>query len=436
MKRWEKSLICFCVSVFLITLVGCGGGEEAPTAISDTQPPTATIAQPLNQTVIPPGQVVQVEVIAMDDQAVKRVELYLDNSLIESRVVPEGSMLTTTRELFGWSAASIGSHTLQARVYDAAGQMGASPVVTVQVQSADMPTITSTSDAGGEPAASPTVAPTQPPQATATPAPESAAVTANLNANLRSGPGTNYAVAGGLREGERADVTGRNNDSSWWQISFQGGTAWIANAVVTANSEAYNAPVVSAPPPPAPTDTPVPPTATPVPVTATPATGLRVDQSSLAAGQCTTLRWDFADIRALYISFGYGYDKEGVPGNGTRQVCPSVSTTYEATVVNHDSSQSNHSVTVNVSGQGCGDPVIDRFVSTTYDVAAGQNFSIFWDVRCAKNNTVKLFAGSAFDTHSASGSKEFSISDDTVFRLEVQKDDGNFVYASFTVNIR
>ncbi len=434
MKRCEKALVWLvALALTWTTLVGCGGGEEAPTTVSDTQPPTCTIAQPLNQAVIPPGQAVQVEVVAMDDQAVKRIELYIDSSLVESRVVPEGSALTTTRELFSWSAAIIGSHTLQARVYDAAGQMGASPVITVQVGSANPPT--ATTETGGQPAASPTVPPTQPPQASATPAPQPAAVTANLNANLRGGPGTNYAVVGGLQEGERADVTGRTNDSSWWQISFQGGTAWIANSVVTANPEAYNAPVVSAPPPPPPTNTPVPPTATPVPATVTPATGLRVDQTSLTAGQCTTLRWDFTNIKAVYISFGYGYDKEGVPGSGTRQVCPSVSTTYEATIVNQDGSQSQSSVAINVSGQGCGDPVIDRFVSTTYDVAAGKKFSVFWDVRCAKDNRVKLFVGSAFDTFDASGSKEFTINNDTLFRLEVPKNSGGLVYASFTVNV-
>ncbi len=98
----------------------------------------------------------------------------------------------------------------------------------------------------------------------------------------------------------------------------------------------------------------------------------RADDVSLSAGTCTTLRWNFSGIKALYISFGYGYDKEGVPGNGTRQVCPSVSTTYEALEVKTDNQQISHYFEIEVSGDGCGDPVIERFTPTTHWVSPGQ----------------------------------------------------------------
>ena len=159
----------------------------------------------------------------------------------------------------------------------------------------------------------------------------------------------------------------------------------------------------------------------------------RADRVSLTAGECTTLRWDFSGIRALYISFGYGYDLEGVVGQGTRQVCPSVTTRYEALVVKQDGSHERHYVTINATGSGCGDPVISRFSPTTYQVAPGQPFSIFWDVDCA--STIHLIQGSGPEEPVVGhGSRvDVKIYSDTLFKLKVQKISGGFVYASFTV---
>jgi hypothetical protein len=161
----------------------------------------------------------------------------------------------------------------------------------------------------------------------------------------------------------------------------------------------------------------------------------RADRVDMAAGECTTLRWDFSGIKALYISFGYGYDLEGVVGHGTGQVCPSVTTTYQALVVKLDGSHERHYVTINVTGSGCGDPIIWRFSPTTYQVAPGQPFSIFWDVDCAK--TVHFIQGSGAEEPVAGhGSKiDVRIYSDTLFKLKVGKLSGDFVYASFTVRV-
>jgi hypothetical protein len=163
---------------------------------------------------------------------------------------------------------------------------------------------------------------------------------------------------------------------------------------------------------------------------------LRVDQTSVAAGECTTLRWDFDNIRAVYVRFGYGYDREGVTGHGTRQVCPSVDTTYEALVINQDGGFQVYRTSIDVSGTGCGDPVIERFSATTYEVNPGQRFSIFWDVECAE--TVRLIIGnSPEEPVEGHGSRiDVVIYSDTLFRLKVEKSEGTFVYASFTVKVR
>lgn len=445
MFRFNSSLRFMGALILLLALlVGCGGkdGDGTP-AQADTQPPTAAINAPTDQALLEAGRAIQVNVVANDDQAIVRIELYVDNSLIESRVTPSGSTLTTRSEQFTWSASMMGPHTLQARAYDERGQMGASRIVVVNVglagetPSGGNETPDSTRPAEG---ATPTsIPPTQP---TATATPESALVTANVNANVRGGPGTNYHVAGGLGEGESALVTGRNANSSWWQISYQGRAAWVADSVVTANSLAHNAPVASAPPPP-PTDTPVPSTATPPPTatsgpsgTPIPTTGFRVDQTSLNAGQCTTLRWDFDNIKAIHVVLGYGYDEEGIAGHGTSQVCPSITTTYKARVIKNDNSQQTHEVTVNVNGGGCGDPWITRFVPTAYDVKAGQKFSVFWDVECAK--TVRYIKGGGGEQAVAGNGKRIdeTIDSDTTFKLKVEKNGGGFVYASFVVKVK
>jgi uncharacterized protein YraI len=55
--------------------------------------------------------------------------------------------------------------------------------------------------------------------------------------NLREGPGTNYAVVGQLTPGQRYDVTGKNEDGSWWQIDNSGQKAWIIGQLVSASGD-------------------------------------------------------------------------------------------------------------------------------------------------------------------------------------------------------
>ncbi len=54
-------------------------------------------------------------------------------------------------------------------------------------------------------------------------------VTALRNANLRAGPGTNYAVVGGVRGDETLDLQGRTSDGTWYQLRDG---SWIAAFLV------------------------------------------------------------------------------------------------------------------------------------------------------------------------------------------------------------
>jgi len=93
-------------------------------------------------------------------------------------------------------------------------------------------------------------------------------------------------------------------------------------------------------PPVTPTNTPIPPTDTPVPPTDTPepeptATSaapestawFRLDDNPIAAGACTTIRWDTSNAKEVYL------DGERVDANGSRQVCPAASQEYRLRLV-------------------------------------------------------------------------------------------------------
>ncbi|MGE0255646.1 MAG: SUMF1/EgtB/PvdO family nonheme iron enzyme [Alphaproteobacteria bacterium] len=67
------------------------------------------------------------------------------------------------------------------------------------------------------------------------------------NANVRSGPGTNYPVVGGLDAGTVVRLTGRVRDRNWFRLTVDGRTAYVHGSVLEA---------VAAAPTPAPTPQP------------------------------------------------------------------------------------------------------------------------------------------------------------------------------------
>jgi uncharacterized protein YraI len=91
--------------------------------------------------------------------------------------------------------------------------------------------------------------------ATFTNTPCPAIVTANLNANIRKGPGTVYDAVGNLLTGQTAPIAGQNIERTWWYIVFPsgpGGYAWIAGSTVTATCVPASVSVIAAPPTPLP----------------------------------------------------------------------------------------------------------------------------------------------------------------------------------------
>ena len=106
------------------------------------------------------------------------------------------------------------------------------------------------------------------------------AVTANVNANVREGPSTDFKGVGALLSGQSATIEGRDITGTWFFIVFTagpGGKAWIAASTVSTSGDINSVPVVNSPPPytATPSSTPLTPTASATSAeTATPTTKL------------------------------------------------------------------------------------------------------------------------------------------------------------------
>ena len=102
-------------------------------------------------------------------------------------------------------------------------------------------------------------------------------VTAQMNANCRSGPGTVYGEIAFLLEGESADAIGRSADSTWWVVRMIDTQVdcWVWDGAVEAACT-EGLPVIAAPPTPVPPpeeDTTPPPAPSPIAPTGGPTLG-------------------------------------------------------------------------------------------------------------------------------------------------------------------
>jgi uncharacterized protein YraI len=90
---------------------------------------------------------------------------------------------------------------------------------------------------------------------------DTSVVTIITGANVRGGPGTNYDVIGNIKEGDTVPVIGKSAAGTWYAVDFGGaieGRAWVSGQVARYDGDDADLPVVSAPPPPAPSATPKP----------------------------------------------------------------------------------------------------------------------------------------------------------------------------------
>ena len=104
------------------TILPGGGGEPPP---PDTMIPTAAITSPAEDATV--TGTVNVAVTAADDVGVTKVDFLVNGTLVGTDNAGPFA--------FSWNTSSLaeGAYMLQAKAYDAAGNTGSSPVVTVQV---------------------------------------------------------------------------------------------------------------------------------------------------------------------------------------------------------------------------------------------------------------------------------------------------------------
>ncbi|MFZ4829012.1 MAG: SH3 domain-containing protein [Phototrophicaceae bacterium] len=267
-------------------------GEVAPAPSGELQ---VTFVTPLEQATYLEG--VGVNIMARISGAgtdIDRVEVLVDNNIIEARFLPNPMGAETFTFTHAWQSSGAGTHTLSLVVFRANGS-GSTPVSrTVEVvsnadntlvlasQSGSTDNATNTTEANAttedtastqptvaplEPTAPPAdaAAPTEQPQATAVP-PTDAPPSGNpqgtilVGSNIRSGPGTEYGTIGSYAANQAVDVLGKLTDDSWFKIKYYNGEGWIAGSLISVPNASSVAVIA---PPPTPTPTPGPPTAAP-----------------------------------------------------------------------------------------------------------------------------------------------------------------------------
>ena len=357
--------------------------------------PMVVINSPASGSQVQVGQEVIVQATATDSKGVTQVELLVNGVLYHSDVSPnpQGQSPFISRQ--SWRAPSPGTYTLMVRAYNAAGGISQPAAITVNVTGA-------ATLEPGEPTATPTVTSTPGPgtptvtwtpvvvTATPTATPTGCTLDAAFLADVTVPDGTVFAPGAQIDKVWRI----RNSGSCPWESGYtwvfvsgeQMGaapsqavpaTAAGANVDIGVTLYAPSAPgtyagywrmkssdgqifgqtcsvqiVVPAPATATPTVTPTPTATATQPPPPSAIIEFTVDDNSITAGDCTTLRVHIENVQAATLS-GAEYANSGVTGpHWAGSTCPASTTTYTLHVVKPDSSTEDKTVTVNVTPAG------------------------------------------------------------------------------------
>jgi heat shock protein HslJ len=87
-----------------------------------------------------------------------------------------------------------------------------------------------------------------------------------------------------------------------------------------------------------------------MPTAVEPAIAFWADRTQITQGECATLRWSVENIQAVWVyPQGQNFENFPVTGDGSRQVCPSQTMTYEMRVQLRDESVSTNQVQIDVN---------------------------------------------------------------------------------------
>lgn len=357
--------------------------------------PTVVINSPPSGSQVQVGQEVIVQATATDSKGVTQVELLVNRVLYHSDVSPnpQGQSPFISRQ--SWRAPAPGTYTLMVKAYNAAGGVGQSAAITVNVtevatpgpgQPTATPTVTSTPAPGTPTATWTPVGVTETPTAVPTVCTLDAAFVADVtvpdgtvfspgeridkiwrirnSGNCPWESGYTWVFVSGAQMGAPASqavpttAAGANVDigvtmyapstpgtyTGYWRMKSPGGEVFGQTSSVQI--------VVPAPATATPTATPTPtvtPTPTATPTQPPPIIEFTVDDNSISAGDCTTLRVHIEHVQAAHLS-GAEYSNSGVTGPyWSGSTCPASTTTYTLHVIKLDGSTEDKQVTVNVT---------------------------------------------------------------------------------------
>jgi heat shock protein HslJ len=261
--------------------------------------------------------------------------------------------------------------------------------------------------------------------------------------NVRSGPGVNFPVIGTAANNDEGEIIGRSADNRWWAVAVPttpGGIGWVStDFVIAINVE--NVPVLEAPAPPPVQPPPVQPPATPTarpPATATPVTEISfsADQTTIDQGQCTVLRWSATNAEAIWINPSTDlFDRTPRPSQGSQQVCPSVTTTYQMRVSQRNGAIDLREVTITVRPSATPEAQISFWADRT-TINQGECTRIYWHVENVEGVWVYP-QGERFDRFPRTGqdSERVCPNSTTTYEMRVLMRDGSIVFRQVTINV-
>jgi heat shock protein HslJ/uncharacterized protein YgiM (DUF1202 family) len=189
-------------------------------------------------------------------------------------------------------------------------------------------------------------------------------VIAPAGVNVRTGPGTEYKIILLAPVGAKGEIVGTSPDRTWWVVRVPDAPndqGWVAAEYVRAENIG-NVPVVQPPPAPTPVATRTPPP------TLAPDINFTTSRTTINAGETATLSWNVQNVKAVYM-FPVGDSPFDYPvtGQGSRDVQPGITTSYELRVINPDDSTISHRIEITVIGG----LTSGRWVLTSYSTPAG-----------------------------------------------------------------
>ncbi len=349
----RRSKICVVMMMLAFAAVACNlsGDTGEPAAAPTIDVPAVDIRVPVNGMSYAQGTNVIIQAVGTDAGAgVSRIDLQVDDLPIGSSAAPNAAGQSAFIANFEWQAVGQGLHSVTAIAFRQDGTASTPAIINVNVTQARAtlpppPTDPPTQASVQEP-------PTDPPPPTAVPpsaTPSGPRGVTNTGINVRSGPGTVYPTIGSLLSGTELELRGKNSDGTWWQVPYGFSLGWVFALYVDETGDLGSVPVVAAPPLP-PTATPIPPTAVPpppaTPVPAGPSISFTstVDEShSYAPGTCFSFFWTVTGVSGVY------FNGEGVPGEGSREVCPGSTTTYHLFVEKTDGTTEDRAITATIN---------------------------------------------------------------------------------------